>query len=1656
MQRFDSTHLLLPLLACLTQATSADLFDPVWGLGSDDGELPPFSQESFGPNSAPGSPTSLDDDYYFSGTFTGIGTLTADEPIANFEHAVSQSDPRNRVHFALTEAQSSPNSRLRITVDLSHGGAWTGQTVPGFSTHHVEISMNGVQLAGLTDLTWNHTVTVVIPATSVNASTAENTLLIERTGGGSGGYIGIDFLKLEADSDGLLDSDHDGMPLWFEETYGLSDQDDNDATIDSDGDGLSALVEFQTGTNPTDLDSDNDGLSDSAEIAAGTLPLIFDTDGDGLSDGDEISSNPLLADSDSDGYPDNIELEQGSDPTSPISKPFDFPGAISLQFVTESLGIAEIPEGEPAGYFRLPHWNAAVLLPQWQASGAVLNGSKAALVDHRGDATTAAASWSYHHSGTGFHKGPGNERLFSSMIRSEHSASVSTPATVSISDIPYPTYDVLVYVGFTWPGPKGTVERSGNSGSLRYFTSASAPPFLGFTEITSTSSSDYQAGNYVRYRNLSGSTQSVSVIGEEGTPVCIHGIQIIDIATDSDGDGMSDSLEVEYGFDPAVSDANADPDNDGMTNAAELAASCDPHHPDTDRDGILDGDEASYGTSPTNPDSDDDTLLDGDELTGVPFPSLPDESDSDGDFYPDAVEVKFGSDPMLAASIPPSIPFWDAAGNRWVWRIDDIRILWNHDQSMLGAISGDETMLCEAIAQVNQGGWDKQIGMGIRYVGGHLTYRFRCIEGLFYRINQRGEVEGLWNSDWSSPPLDRSADLGFSGYGPADESKPLRLEFVATRAEDGSNSWTLDFLMADISNPSAPVPIGSYTWTDVIADETSLMSGDANWTNAEGVAGAFDVAIETGVRVTISPVPIGVVDSDSDGMPDAWEIAQSFDESNAADASLDADNDDLSNLREYLAGTDPHDPDSDNDDVLDGAEFYQGTDPLSSASKPAWFNFSGNLADLDGDGLSDAWSLWSGGKPRIALADDDGDGMSNLAESEAGTDPDDPASRLDLFISKDADDLVLTWPNLAMKSQAVDASLTLNEWDPLTGLPASTVNGSRRQQVIPSSMLSGEGSFYRATVGPIDSDGDGVEDWTEAFVLGSSNNSPNSLSEPVMLASGQTLSGDAVALLNHLQGTSPSGTPVAGPPSPVSAARFLMQSTFGPIPEAIKEVREMGFTAWIDHQIALPPSYLTPYIREIKADARGNRIDPTYNYSDLDNFLYGNNVTTPFARNAIGAPDQLRQRVAFALSEILVASRRNADLEEKPEAITNYYDTLIRHSLGNYGDLLLDVALHPTMGLYLSHAGNQKADPSINRYPDENFAREVMQLFTIGLWELNPDGSRKLDLLGEPIPTYDNGGITEMARVFTGLYYSSPYGWGGGGWADDHFTRPMVMHANRHDFEQKQLPGGFVIPAREPSDENGLHDVRDAVDALFQHPNTPPFVSRQLIQFLVTANPSPDYIERIQNVFINDGTGARGNMAAIVKAILLDPEARQLPLSPTFGKVREPVIRTMHLGRLFHLADTHPDFVWWNWTDTYYNDTNQEPMNSPSVFNFFTPVYQAPGEIRNEGLVSPGFQIVDTFSSISVPNLFWRYLHRGFRSSYSWAYPLDQGATLLLADNPAALVDHVNLLVCAGNMTARTRSILLTAVSDPALKQKERVALAVWTALSCPEGAIQH
>lgn len=511
----SASRLLLPLLACLASAAHAvPYFYSIWGVGSDDGTPNEFGDATWTSNASPGSPSVKDDDFYLAGTYPGFGTVS-EEALSNFERDVTGGDPRNRLHFPLTAIEASAGSRLKLTVDL----IWGGSSAPGFGTHNITVTMNGQPVKIFNGITWNRTLEMTFPAASVNAVAGPNVIQIERTGGTAGGWIGFDFLKLDHDPTGMQDADGDNLPRWYEETFGLSESDPADAASDRDGDGRSALAEMQAGTNPTDADTDNDGISDSAELSLGTDPLLRDTDGDGFADGEEVLTSPLLSDTDGDGHPDSIEIEQGTNPALGSSKPFDFPGAVGLQFVAESLQSAALPAIDPAGLFRFPHWNAATPLPQWRPDGAVTSGTVAALKNHRGQATTVNANWSCHFATPGLHKGSSNERLFGGMLRTQRTGTINsngvvtntinTPSTVTLTGIPYTNYDLIVYAGYIYPGSRAVVARQGDAASSRYLLSASQPPFHGFREVTSTTTP--QPGNFVRYRNLGGASQTITL-----------------------------------------------------------------------------------------------------------------------------------------------------------------------------------------------------------------------------------------------------------------------------------------------------------------------------------------------------------------------------------------------------------------------------------------------------------------------------------------------------------------------------------------------------------------------------------------------------------------------------------------------------------------------------------------------------------------------------------------------------------------------------------------------------------------------------------------------------------------------------------------------------------------------------------------------------------------------------------------------------------------------------------------------------------------------------------------------------------------------------------------------------------------------------------------
>nr|MBA3573103.1 DUF1800 family protein [Pyrinomonadaceae bacterium] len=336
--------------------------------------------------------------------------------------------------------------------------------------------------------------------------------------------------------------------------------------------------------------------------------------------------------------------------------------------------------------------------------------------------------------------------------------------------------------------------------------------------------------------------------------------------------------------------------------------------------------------------------------------------------------------------------------------------------------------------------------------------------------------------------------------------------------------------------------------------------------------------------------------------------------------------------------------------------------------------------------------------------------------------------------------------------------------------------------------------------------------------------------------------------------------------------------------------------------------------------------------------------------HAIAGPDQLRQRVAFALHEILVVSINSAGLGGRPYALPTYYDVLVRNAFGNYRQLLEEITLNPAMGAYLNMLQSQKADAR-GRLPNENYPRELLQLFSIGLYNLNLDGSLTLGSDGSPIATYQQDVILGMSAALTGWTYGqtgTPVFYPGVARQD--WRAPMVNIASYHDTNAKQILSGVALPAGQTAEQ----DLRTTLDTVFAHPNVGPFISRQLIQRLVTSNPSPGYVYRVASVFNNNGQGVRGDLKAVIRAILVDYDARgEARTSQGAGKQREPVLRVTNLLRAFKASSPSGRFSMRN----AYASLAQEAMFSPTVFNFFTPDYQRPGAIAAAGLKSPEFEI---------------------------------------------------------------------------------------------------
>ncbi|MCA0176920.1 MAG: DUF1800 domain-containing protein [Proteobacteria bacterium] len=504
------------------------------------------------------------------------------------------------------------------------------------------------------------------------------------------------------------------------------------------------------------------------------------------------------------------------------------------------------------------------------------------------------------------------------------------------------------------------------------------------------------------------------------------------------------------------------------------------------------------------------------------------------------------------------------------------------------------------------------------------------------------------------------------------------------------------------------------------------------------------------------------------------------------------------------------------------------------------------------------------------------------------------------------------------------------------------------------------------------------------------------------------------------------------------AFRLLNQASFGANASTLSRIQSVGTAKWIDEQLAMPAQDVHR-TRWLAADAAIKKGDPKATAGN-------NEVISSIYERALFADDQLRQRVKLALSEIFVISLIEVS-GTQAEMAASYYDMLGRNAFGNFRTLLQDVTMHPAMGKYLSHLRNQPADPVTGRQPDQNFAREVMQLFSIGLVQLNPDGTAKLSG-GLPIPTYDQDDVAGIASTFTGFSWygpdtSKPRFFGGDpAYADpNRYGTPMQGYPQYHAITPKVFLG-TQVPAQKVADPDA--SVKIAVDTLFKHANVGPFIGRQLIQRLVTSDPSPAYVQRVANKFANNGNGVRGDMKAVLRAVLNDKEARRAGVASgeRYGKVREPILRVTAWLRAFN-ATSDSGKVLIAPTSDAATELNQTPLSSPSVFNFYRPGYiPAGGEADAARMTLPEMQITNETSIAGYANYMMGVVQRGIgpRGEDNLGERPDMQpnytAETALAEDPPALVTQVFDKLLPSSPSATLRNEVLAAVQAHTMPPK--------------------
>jgi uncharacterized protein (DUF1800 family) len=509
-------------------------------------------------------------------------------------------------------------------------------------------------------------------------------------------------------------------------------------------------------------------------------------------------------------------------------------------------------------------------------------------------------------------------------------------------------------------------------------------------------------------------------------------------------------------------------------------------------------------------------------------------------------------------------------------------------------------------------------------------------------------------------------------------------------------------------------------------------------------------------------------------------------------------------------------------------------------------------------------------------------------------------------------------------------------------------------------------------------------------------------------ATAQTVTVRAVSVADPAKFASATVT-VTGAPELVSrlaAGRLLEQAAFGGRPADIAKVQQMGIEAWLDEQFALPETAIP--------DQASTGALRSWQLHTL-----------------VHAPDQLRQRMTYSLEQLVVTSLGKLVY---PNEILPWMRILQKNAFGNYRTLLREVTVSPSMGKYLDLANSTKAEAG--SAPNENYPRELMQLFSFGLWELNPDGSQKLDAGGQPIPTYSQETVRQVARALTGWTYPTAPGGQAGGLNWENFTGPMEPRPAYHDTGAKSFLG-CTLAAGQTVEQ----DLDATIDCVFQHPSTPPFVATRLIRSLVKSNPSPAYIGRIAAVFVNNGAGVRGDLRAVARAILLDPEARQDTPDATSGRLKEPLYFVSAFLRAMNgsiPASSGMAYV--------YDDMGQSVLAPPSVFNWFSPLYRVP----KGALYGPEFQIYTPTEATLRANFLYQVM-----TGQGGGLTVDLSNFNAVAGNTAALLDEVNRVLFYGRMPAGVRNALQNAVTA-AYDNNQRVQAAVYLAALSGQYAVQY